>query len=80
MSNIIQQVNFADGTQLYICGFDIDNDILRYRKSTSGKMQISEKVKIEGERVELSDCWFNVAYLQKYLIENEMIEPPKETE
>jgi hypothetical protein len=73
MSKIIQQVHFADGTDLYICGFDVDNDILRYRKSGTGTMQVSGKISIEDGKVKLSDCWFDEGYLQRFLIENEII-------
>lgn len=70
MSKIIQQVHFNDGSDLYICGYDEENNILRYRNSLSGQQQISEEIKIDGDKVLLSGCWFQLNYLLKFIEEN----------
>ena len=73
MGKVIQQVTFKDGTLLYITGWDDDNMILCYRKSDNAKLT-SEVVKIDGEKVLLSDCWFNIAFLEKFIEENKQNE------
>lgn len=69
-SRVIQQVHFADGTDIYICGWDEENNILRYRNNISGTQEISEEIKIDGNRVLLSTCWFQLEYLLKFIEEN----------
>jgi hypothetical protein len=77
MTKIIQQVHFANGNDLYIVGYDVDNVILRYRTRYSGTQELSEKITIEGDKVRYADGWFPAFFLQKFLIENEIIpEPP----
>ena len=70
MTKVIQQVHFHDGSDLYICGWDEDNKILRYRNTLSGSQQISEEVNIDGGKVLLSGCWFELPYLLKFIEEN----------
>lgn len=76
MGKVIQQVhlNSNPNNDLFIIGFDADNDILRYKTTTSGTREISEKVRIEDDKVVLSDMWFSIGYLQKFIAENENIE------
>ncbi len=80
MTKVIQQVhlNSNPNNDLFIIGFDIENEILRYKTTTSGTREISEKIRIEDGKVVLSDMWFSVDYLTKFLIENELIETPTE--
>ena len=75
MGKTIQQVAFADHTPFYITGWDDENQILRYWKD--GK-RASEEVNIDekAQRVMLSTCWFPLAFLMKFLHENQ---PEEET-
>ena len=79
MTKVIQQVhlNSNPNNDLFIIGFDMDNEILRYKTTTSGTREISEKVRIEDGKVVLSDMWFSLDYLTKFLMENELIETPQ---
>jgi hypothetical protein len=72
MTKIIQQVHFSTGMDFYITDFDLETNILTYRKPTTANA-IKEEVNIIGDRVECFDFWFNLMYLHKFLIENEMI-------
>jgi hypothetical protein len=70
MGKVIQQIPFPDGRTLYLCGWDDDNRILRYRCTGSGSQEVSEEVKIEGETVYLADYNFPTTFLLKFIEEN----------
>lgn len=72
MTKIIQQVHFSIGTDFYITDFDLETNVITYRKPGSPNA-IKEEINVVGDKVECFDFWFNLAYLQKFLIENEMI-------
>ena len=70
MSKVIQQIHLASGMDVYLSGYDKDNNIIRYYTSNDFR-EISEGVKIEDGKVMASDFWFSEGFLQKFVEEND---------
>lgn len=70
---IIQQVNISPEITLYITKCDIEKKTITYRLSQHPKIENVEQFKIDGEKLSLPLYFFNVAYLNKFIYENQLI-------
>ena len=67
MTRFIQKVPLDKIKALYLIAFNPKTMTLKYRPSWKPKSLITEQITITGEKVELTDHWFHISFLNKLI-------------
>ena len=70
---IIQQVHINPEITLYITTCDVEKKTITYRLSTMPKIENVEEFQIDDKKLSLPLYFFAVAYLNKFIYENQLI-------
>ena len=70
MGKVIQQVNISEDKVLYICDFDNETNIIKFRVSLEPNYLQEEEIVIEGNTIRTALYFFDIAFLQKFINSN----------